>query len=54
MLQTRVENLPSQETDVKEMIDIIKEMDPVLKMEVKGILKGKCKAWREIMDGKKG
>ena len=28
MLQTRVENLQSQETDVKEMIDIINEMDP--------------------------
>ena len=33
-------NLQSQETDVKEMIDIIKEMDPALKLEVKGILKG--------------
>ena len=32
MLQTRVENLQSQETDVKEMIDIIKEMDPALKL----------------------
>ena len=40
MLQTRVEKLQSQETDVKEMIDIIKEMDPALKLEVKGILKG--------------
>ena len=40
MLQTRVENLQSQETDVKEMIDIIKEKAVALQLFSEDILKG--------------